>query len=80
MLIPWIVNIYVVDPHSPVGLENDTLSARPGAATSNSKNAQETENEIRAEAPNLSMRQSRNWIDEREHKNTRPAGMPYSLR
>jgi hypothetical protein len=24
MLIPWIVNVYVVDPQSPVGLENDT--------------------------------------------------------
>jgi hypothetical protein len=39
MLIPWIVNVYVVDPQSPVGLENDTPSARPaGAANGNSKN------------------------------------------
>ena len=39
MLIPWIVNVYVVDPQSPVGLENDTPSARPaGAANGNCKN------------------------------------------
>lgn len=36
---PWIVNVYVVDPQSPVGLENDTPSARPaGAANGYSKN------------------------------------------
>jgi hypothetical protein len=49
MLIPWMVKVCVVDPQSPVGLENDTPSARPaGATNSNSKNAQEAENRIRA--------------------------------
>jgi hypothetical protein len=38
-MIPWIVNVYVVDSQSLVGLQNDTPSARPaGAANGNSKN------------------------------------------
>jgi hypothetical protein len=45
MLIPWIMKVCVVDPQSPVGRENDTLTARPAGAI-NSKNAQEAKNRI----------------------------------
>jgi hypothetical protein len=74
--------VCVADPKFPVGVDNDTPSARPaGATNSSSKNAQQTENRIRVEASNRSMRHSSDWIIEREHQGTRAhASLLYTIR